>query len=162
MGSVPMAPAHSQKAALDQSPSTATLPGVLDVDLDAEGLHGLDRQVDVGAALDEPGHLHAGGLGQQRGRQQQARDVLRAYIARQHKGARAHAAARLERKAAQTLQVAAGGDDLVGERGEGACAQAALAHKGGLRAQRTGDGQHEAQRGATLAAVERAAGKGLE
>ena len=28
MGSEPMAPAHSQKAALDQSPSTATLPGV--------------------------------------------------------------------------------------------------------------------------------------
>ena len=28
MGSVPMAPAHSQKAALDQSPSMATLPGV--------------------------------------------------------------------------------------------------------------------------------------
>ena len=27
-GVVPMAPAHSQKAALDQSPSTATLPGV--------------------------------------------------------------------------------------------------------------------------------------
>ena len=28
MGSEPMAPAHSQKAALDQSPSTVTLPGV--------------------------------------------------------------------------------------------------------------------------------------
>ena len=42
----------------------------LDVDLDAEGLHGLDRQVDVGTALDKAGHLHAGGLGQQRGCQQ--------------------------------------------------------------------------------------------
>ena len=38
-----------------------------DVDLDAKGLHGLDRQVDVGAALNEAGHLHAGGLGEQRG-----------------------------------------------------------------------------------------------
>ena len=75
----------------------------LDVDLDAKGLHGLYRQVDVGAALDEAGYLHAGGLGQQRGCQQQARDVLRAHVARKHKGARAHAAARLERKTAQTL-----------------------------------------------------------
>ena len=47
-----------------------------DVDLDAEGLHGLDRQVDVGAALNEAGYLHAGGLGQKRGCQQQAGDVL--------------------------------------------------------------------------------------
>ena len=133
-----------------------------DVDLDTEGLHGLDRQVDVGAALDEPGHLHAGRLGQQRGRQQQTRDVLRAHIARQHKGAWAHAAARLERKAAQTLQVAAGGDDLVRERGERAGAQTALAHKRGLCSQRAGDGQHKAECGAALAAVERAAGKCLE
>ena len=74
-----------------------------DVDLDAKGLHGLDRQVDVGAALDEARYLHAGGLGEQRGCQQQAGDILRAYVARQHKGARAHASARLERKTAQTL-----------------------------------------------------------
>ena len=134
----------------------------LDVDLNAKGLHGLDRQVDVGAALDEAGHLHAGGLGQQRGCQQQARDILRAHVARQHKGARAHAAACLERKTAQTLQVAAGGDDLVRERGERAGAQAALAHKRGLGTQRAGDGQHKAQRGAAFAAVKRAAGKGLE
>ena len=81
------------------------VPGgnTLDVDLDAKGLHGLDRQVDVGTALNEAGHLHAGGLGQQRGCQQQARDVLRAHVARQHKGARAHASVRLERKTAQTL-----------------------------------------------------------
>ena len=75
----------------------------LDVDLDAKGLHGLDRQVDVGAALDKAAYLHTGGLGEQRGCQQQARDVLRAHVARKHKGARAHAAARLERKTAQTL-----------------------------------------------------------
>ena len=134
----------------------------LDVDLDAEGLHGLDGQVDIGAALDKAGYLHAGGLGQKRGCQQQAGDVLRAHIARQDKGARAHAAACLEREAAQTLQVAAGGNDLVGERGEGACAQAALAYEGGIRTQRAGDGQHKAERGAALAAVERAARKCLE
>ena len=134
----------------------------LNVDFDAEGFHGLNRQVDVGAALDEAGHLHAGGLGQQRGCQQQAGDILRAHVARQHKGARAHAAARLERKGAQTLQVAAGGDDLIRERGKWAGAQATLAHKGSLRTQRTGDGQHKAQRGAALAAVERAAGEGFE
>ena len=134
----------------------------LDVDLDAEGLHGLDGQVDIGAALDKAGYLHAGGLGQKRGCQQQAGDVLRAHIARQDKGARAHAAACLERKTAQALQVAAGGNDLVGERGEGACAQAALAHKGGFCPQRAGDGQHKAERGAALAAVERAARKCLE
>ena len=134
----------------------------LDVDLNAKGLHGLDGQIDVGAALDEAGHLHAGGLGQQRSRQQQARDVLRAHVARQHKGARAHAAARLERKTAQTLQVAAGGDDFVRERGQRAGAQASLTHKSGFCAQRAGDGQHKAERGAALAAVERAAGKCLE
>ena len=134
----------------------------LDVDLDAEGLHGLDRQVDVGAALDEAGHLHTGGLGQQRGRQQQAGDILRAHVAWKHKGARAHAAARYERKTAQALQVATGGDDFVRKRGERAGAQAALAHEGGLRAQRAGDGQHKAQCGAALSAVERAAGKCLE
>ena len=37
----------------------------LDVDLDAKGLHCLDRQVNVRAALDQAGHLYAGGLGQQ-------------------------------------------------------------------------------------------------
>ena len=134
----------------------------LNVDFDAEGFHGLNRQVDVGAALDEAGHLHAGGLGQQRGCQQQAGDILRAHVARQHKGARAHAAARLERKTAQTLQVAAGGDDLVRKRGERAGAQATLAYKSGLRTQRAGDGQHKAQRGAAFAAVECAAGEGFE
>ena len=66
------------------------------------------------------------------------------------------------RKAAQTLQVAAGGDDLVRERGERAGAQTALAHKRGLCSQRAGDGQHKAEGGAALSAVERAAGKGLE
>ena len=134
----------------------------LDVDLDAKGLHGLDRQVDIGTALDEAGHLHAGGLGQQRGCQQQAGDILRAYVARKHKGARAHAAARYERKTAQALQVATGGDDLIRERGERAGAQAALTHEGCFRAQRAGDGQHKAQCGAALSAVECAAGKGLE
>ena len=134
----------------------------LDVDLDAEGFHGLDGQVDVGSALDEAGHLHAGGLGQQRGCQQQAGDVLRTHVARQHKSARAHATARLERKTAQALQVAAGGDDLVRQRGERAGTQTALAHKGCLCTQRAGHGQHKAQRGAALAAVERAAGEGFE
>ena len=134
----------------------------LDVDLDAEGLHGLDGQVNIGAALDQAGHLHAGGLGQKRGCQQQAGDVLRAHVARQNKGARAHAAACLERKAAQTLQVAAGGNDLVRERGERAGAQTALSHKGCLSPQRAGDGQHKAERGAAFATVERAAGKCLE
>ncbi len=102
------------------------------------------------------------GWASKRGCQQQAGDVLRAHVARQDKGARAHAAACLERKTAQTLQVAAGGDDLVGERGERAGAQSALASKRGLCSQRAGDGQHKAQRGAAFAAVERAAGKGLE
>ena len=140
------------------------VPGgnTLDVDLDAKGLHGLDRQVDVGTALNEAGHLHAGGLGEQRGCQQQARDVLRAHVARQDKGARAHAAACLERKTAQTLQVATGGDDLVRERGQRAGAQASLTHKSCFCAQRAGDGQHKAERGAAFAAVKRAAGKGLE
>lgn len=52
--------------------------------------------------------------------------------------------------------------DLVGERGEGACAKTALSHKGCLCSQRAGDGQHKAERGAALAAVERPAGKCLE
>ena len=106
--------------------------------------------------------MHAGGLGQQRDCQQQAGDVLRAHVARQDKGARAHTTARLDRKAAQTLQVAAGGNDLVGERGERASTQTALAHKSGIRTQRAGDRQHKAQRGATFAAVKRSAGKCLE
>ena len=42
------------------------VPGgnTLDVDLDAKGLHGLDGQVNVGAALDEARYLHTGGLGE--------------------------------------------------------------------------------------------------
>lgn len=55
-----------------------------------------------------------------------------------------------------------GGDDLVRERGEWAGAQASLTHKSCFCAQRAGDRQHKAQRGATFTAVKRAAGKGLE
>ncbi len=48
------------------------------------------------------------------------------------------------------------------ESGERGCAEASLTHKGGLCAQRAGDGQHKAECGAAFAAVKRAAGKGLE
>ncbi len=84
---------------------------------------------------------------------------MRAHVAGQLEPSRPHAAGRLERQPAQPRERAARGHELVGERREGPLAQAARTRESRVRAQRAGDGEHEAQGGAGLPAVERGAGE---
>ena len=131
-------------------------------DLDAEAREGLDGEVHVGPALQAADHHHSRVALEERGGHEEAGDVLGGYVAGDLEAPGTQPPAGAEREAAEPREVAAAGDELVGERCEWTGAQAPLAGKGGVGAERAGDGQHEAEGGAGLAAVERLAAARLQ
>ena len=130
----------------DGERQTARRRALLDADLHAERVEDGQREADIRAAFDLTGHGYLGVPVEQGYSEQQARDVLRAHVSGQFEAPGTHAPGSTQGESRGSLERAARGHELIGERGDGALAEPRRADEGRIRAEGAGDREHEAKR----------------